>query len=231
MTLVSSLLTSLNLGQYSKMADLLTNATLETLYMVGASSAISIVFGVPLGVLLLITSKGYFFENLVFYRILGTIVNALRSIPFIILMVAITPITKFIVGTSIGTTAVIVPLVVGTIPFTGRLVETSLRTVSTGLIEAATSMGATPRQIVTRVLLPEALPELIQNFTITVIVIIGCSAMAGAIGGGGLGDVAIRYGYMRFRLDMMIATVLILIVMVQLVQFIGDYLTRKVDHR
>ncbi|MDY2798938.1 MAG: methionine ABC transporter permease [Anaerobiospirillum succiniciproducens] len=213
------------------MADLLTNATLETLYMVGASSAISIIFGVPLGVLLLITSKGYFFENLVFYRILGTIVNALRSIPFIILMVAITPITKFIVGTSIGTTAVIVPLVVGTIPFTGRLVETSLRTVSTGLIEAATSMGATPRQIVTRVLLPEALPELIQNFTITVIVIIGCSAMAGAIGGGGLGDVAIRYGYMRFRLDMMISTVLILIVMVQLVQFIGDYLTRKVDHR
>ena len=209
MTLVSSLLTSLNLGQYSKMADLLTNATLETLYMVGASSAISIIFGVPLGVLLLITSKGYFFENLVFYRILGTIVNALRSIPFIILMVAITPITKFIVGSSIGTTAVIVPLVVGTIPFTGRLVETSLRTVSTGLIEAATSMGA----------------------TITVIVIIGCSAMAGAIGGGGLGDVAIRYGYMRFRLDMMIATVLILIVMVQLVQFIGDYLTRKVDHR
>ena len=231
MTLVSSLLTSLNLGQYSKMADLLTNATLETLYMVGASSAISILFGVPLGVLLLITSKGYFFENLVFYRILGTIVNALRSIPFIILMVAITPITKFIVGTSIGTTAVIVPLVIGTIPFTGRLVETSLRTVPTGLIEAATSMGATPRQIVTRVLLPEALPELIQNFTITVIVIIGCSAMAGAIGGGGLGDVAIRYGYMRFRLDMMISTVLILIVMVQLVQFIGDYLTRKVDHR
>lgn len=231
MTLVSSLLTSLNLGQYSKMADLLTNATLETLYMVGASSAISIIFGVPLGVLLLITSKGYFFENLVFYRILGTIVNALRSIPFIILMVAITPITKFIVGTSIGTTAVIVPLVIGTIPFTGRLVETSLRTVSTGLIEAATSMGATPRQIVTRVLLPEALPELIQNFTITIIVIIGCSAMAGAIGGGGLGDVAIRYGYMRFRLDMMISTVLILIVMVQLVQFIGDYLTRKVDHR
>ena len=231
MTLVSSLLTSLNLGQYSKMADLLTNATLETLYMVGASSAISIIFGVPLGVLLLITSKGYFFENLVFYRILGTIVNALRSIPFIILMVAITPITKFIVGSSIGTTAVIVPLVVGTIPFTGRLVETSLRTVSTGLIEAATSMGATPRQIVTRVLLPEALPELIQNFTITVIVIIGCSAMAGAIGGGGLGDVAIRYGYMRFRLDMMIGTVVILILMVQIVQFIGDWLTRKVDHR
>lgn len=231
MTLVSSLLTSINLGQYSKQADLLVDATLETLYMVGASSAISILLGVPLGVLLLVTSKGYFYESRRFYMILGTVVNALRSVPFIILMVAISPLTKLIVGTSIGTTAVIVPLVIGTIPFTGRLVETSLRTVPTGLIEAATSMGATPRQIVTRVLLPEALPELIQNFTITVIVIIGCSAMAGAIGGGGLGDVAIRYGYMRFRLDMMISTVLILVLMVQLVQFVGDYLTRKVDHR
>lgn len=231
MTLVSSLLTSINLGQYTKQADLLVDATLETLYMVGASSAISILLGVPLGVLLLVTSKGYFYESRRFYMILGTVVNALRSVPFIILMVAISPLTKLIVGTSIGTTAVIVPLVIGTIPFTGRLVETSLRTVPTGLIEAATSMGATPRQIVTRVLLPESLPELIQNFTITVIVIIGCSAMAGAIGGGGLGDVAIRYGYMRFRLDMMISTVLILVLMVQLVQFVGDYLTRKVDHR
>lgn len=231
MTSVSSFLTSIDLGQYSKMASLLWKATLETIYMVGASSAISILLGVPLGVLLLVTSKGYFFEHPNFYRILGTIVNALRSIPFIILMVAITPITKFLVGTSIGTTAVIVPLVIGTIPFTGRLVETSLRTVSTGLIEAATSMGASPWQIVRKVLLPEALPELIQNFTITVIVIIGCSAMAGAIGGGGLGDIAIRYGYMRFRLDMMISTVVILILMVQLVQFVGDYFTRKVDHR
>ncbi len=230
MTSVSNFLTS-NWAQYSKMATLLWDATLQTLYMVGASSAISIALGVPLGVLLLVTSKGYFFENLAFYRVLGTVVNALRSIPFIILMVAISPLTKMIVGSSIGTTAVIVPLVVGTIPFTGRLVETSLRTVPQGLIEAATSMGASPWQIVRKVLLPEALPELIQNFTITVIVIIGCSAMAGAIGGGGLGDVAIRYGYMRFRLDMMIGTVVILILMVQIVQFIGDYLTRKVDHR
>ena len=230
MTRVSNFLTS-NWAQYSKMDTLLLDATLQTLYMVGASSAISIALGVPLGVLLLVTSKGYFFENLAFYRVLGTVVNALRSIPFIILMVAISPLTKMIVGSSIGTTAVIVPLVVGTIPFTGRLVETSLRTVPQGLIEAATSMGASPWQIVRKVLLPEALPELIQNFTITVIVIIGCSAMAGAIGGGGLGDVAIRYGYMRFRLDMMIGTVVILILMVQIVQFLGDYLTRKVDHR
>lgn len=230
MTSVSSWLTS-SFGSYGRVIELLLNATLETIYMVGASSLISILLGVPLGVLLLITSKGYFFENLVFYRILGTIVNALRSIPFIILMVAISPFTKAIVGSSIGTTAVIVPLVVGTIPFTGRLVETSLRTVSTGLIEAATSMGASPWQIVRKVLIPEAMPELIQNFTITVIVIIGCSAMAGAIGGGGLGDVAIRYGYMRFRVDMMIGTVVILVLMVQIVQWIGDYLSRKCDHR
>ena len=177
------------------------------------------------------TSRGYFWESPNFYRILGTIVNALRSIPFIILMVAIIPFTKMLVGTSIGTTAAIVPLTVSTIPFTGRLIETSLRTVPYGLIEAATSMGATPWQIIRRVLLPEAMPEIIQNFTITVIVIIGSSAMAGTIGGGGLGDLAIRYGYMRFRADMMIATVLILILMVQLVQWIGDMLSRHYDHR
>ena len=210
----SSFLSFEFLKQFERISGLLWDGTLETLYMVFVSSAISIILGVPLGVLLLVTSKGYFWEAPNFYRILGTVVNALRSIPFIILMVA-----------------AIVPLTVATIPFTGRLVETSLRTVPTGLIEAATSMGASPWQIVSRVLIPEALPELIQNFTITVIVIIGCSAMAGTIGGGGLGDLAIRYGYMRFRADMMISTVVILIVMVQLVQFVGDVLTRWCDHR
>ena len=162
---------------------------------------------------------------------LGTIVNALRSIPFIILMVAIIPLTKFLVGTSIGTTAAIVPLTVSTIPFLARLVETSLRTVPYGLVEAAQSMGTSPFKIIKKVLLPEALPELIQNFTLTVIVIIGCSAMAGTIGGGGLGDIAIRYGYQRFQVEIMIATVIILILMVQLTQVLGDYLTKKVDHR
>ncbi|EFY06122.1 methionine ABC transporter permease [Succinatimonas hippei] len=213
------------------MSGLLFDGTLETFYMVLLASVITAIFGVPLGVLLLVTSRGYFWESPNFYRILGTIVNALRSIPFIILMVAIIPFTKMLVGTSIGTTAAIVPLTVSTIPFTGRLIETSLRTVPYGLIEAATSMGATPWQIIRRVLLPEAMPEIIQNFTITVIVIIGSSAMAGTIGGGGLGDLAIRYGYMRFRADMMIATVLILILMVQLVQWIGDMLSRHYDHR
>lgn len=215
----------------AKITSLLLTGTMDTLYMVLLATAISIIFGVPLGVLLLITSKGYFWYSPRFYAVLGAVVNALRSIPFIILMVAIIPITKLLVGTSIGTTAAIVPLTFSTIPFLGRLVETSLRTVSYGLIEAALSMGASPWRIISRVLIPEALPELVQNFTLTLIVIIGSSAMAGTIGGGGLGDIAIRYGYMRFQAGIMVATVIILIVMVQIAQWIGDYLTSKVDHR
>ena len=223
---------SLGFTRYiSKITALLLEGTFDTFYMVFLATAISIIFGVPLGVILLITSKGYFYENTYFYNVLGTIVNALRSIPFIILMVAIIPLTKFLVGTSIGTTAAIVPLTVSTIPFLARLVETSLRTVPYGLVEAAQSMGTSPFKIIKKVLLPEALPELIQNFTLTVIVIIGCSAMAGTIGGGGLGDIAIRYGYQRFQVEIMIATVIILILMVQLTQVLGDYLTKKVDHR
>ncbi|SPT68174.1 D-methionine transport system permease protein metI [Anaerobiospirillum thomasii] len=217
--------------EFIKLFNLLLDGTLQTLYMVSVSSFISALIGIPLGVLLLVTSKGYFWEMPNFYRILGALVNALRSVPFIILLVAVVPLTKILVGTRIGTTAAIVPLTIGTIPFIGRLVETSLRTVSFGLIEAATSMGATPWQIVRKILLPEAMPEIIQNITITVIVVIGCSAMAGAIGGGGLGDIAIRYGYMRFRGDIMASTVIILILMVQLVQVLGDYLTRRCDHR
>ena len=218
-------------GANAKIAMLLTQGSIDTIYMVFLATAISIVFGVPLGVILLVTSKGYFWHSPVFYNVLGTIVNALRSIPFIILMVAIIPITKLIVGTSIGTTAAIVPLTISTIPFLGRLVETSLRTVPYGLIEAAQSMGASPFRIIRKVLLPEALPELVQNFTLTVIVIIGCSAMAGTIGGGGLGDIAIRYGYQRFQVSIMVMTVIILILMVQLTQYIGDVITKKVDHR
>ncbi|MGN0903388.1 MAG: methionine ABC transporter permease [Succinivibrio sp.] len=229
---MTDFLLSLGFSNYaSKITELLTVGTFETLYMVVLATLVSIVFGVPLGVILLVTSKGYFWYAPTFYRVLGTIVNALRSIPFIILMVAIIPITKFIVGTSIGTTAAIVPLTISTIPFLGRLVETSLRTVPYGLIEAAQSMGASPLRIIFKVLLPEALPELIQNFTLTVIVIIGCSAMAGTIGGGGLGDIAIRYGYQRFQVTVMLITVVILILMVQLTQMIGDHLSKKADHR
>ncbi len=229
---MNSFLVSLGLSSANaKILTLLTTGTIDTLYMVALATIVSIIVGVPLGVLLLVTSKGYFWDSPRFYAVLGTVVNALRSIPFIILMVAIIPVTKFIVGTSIGTTAAIVPLTISTIPFLGRLVETSLRTVPYGLIEAAQSLGASPFRIIRKVLIPEALPELVQNFTLTVIVIIGCSAMAGTIGGGGLGDIAIRYGYMRFQVQIMVLTVIILIVMVQLTQWLGDLITKKVDHR
>ena len=225
-------LTELGFSSYAaKITVLLFNGTVDTAYMVLLATLVSIVLGVPLGVVLLVTSKGYFYYSKPFYTVLGTIVNALRSVPFIILMVAIIPITKFFVGTSIGTTAAVVPLTVSTIPFLARLVETSLKTVPYGLIEAAQSMGASPFRIIVKVLIPEAMPELIANFTLTVIVIIGCSAMAGTIGGGGLGDIAIRYGYMRFQLPVMVMTVLILIVMVQLTQLLGDVLAKLVDHR
>ena len=225
-------LTELGFSSYAaKITVLLFNGTVDTAYMVLLATAVSIVLGVPLGVVLLVTSNGYFYYSKPFYTVLGTVVNALRSVPFIILMVAIIPITKFFVGTSIGTTAAVVPLTVSTIPFLARLVETSLKTVPYGLIEAAQSMGASPFRIIVRVLIPEAMPELIANFTLTVIVIIGCSAMAGTIGGGGLGDIAIRYGYMRFQLPVMVMTVLILIVMVQLTQLLGDFLAKLVDHR
>ena len=225
-------LTELGFSSYAaKITVLLFNGTVDTAYMVLLATAVSIVLGVPLGIVLLVTSKGYFYYSKPFYTVLGTVVNALRSVPFIILMVAIIPITKFFVGTSIGTTAAVVPLTVSTIPFLARLVETSLKTVPYGLIEAAQSMGASPFRIIVRVLIPEAMPELIANFTLTVIVIIGCSAMAGTIGGGGLGDIAIRYGYMRFQLPVMVMTVLILIVMVQLTQLLGDFLAKLVDHR
>ncbi|MBQ5919452.1 MAG: ABC transporter permease, partial [Selenomonadaceae bacterium] len=157
--------------------------------------------------------------------------NAVRSIPFVILMVAIIPLTRLIVGSSIGTTAAMVPLVLASVPFIGRQVETSLREIPEGIVEAAQSMGATPMQIISRVLLPEAMPNIVAQLTTVVISLVGESAMAGAIGGGGLGDLAIRYGYQRFRPDIMIATVVVLIVMVQVVQFAGNALAKKLDKR
>lgn len=213
------------------MIMLLVKALGETTYMVVISSLISALVGIPLGVILVTTDKGHILENLALNRILGAVVNAARSTPFIILMVAIIPITRMIVGTSIGTNAAMVPLTIAAIPFVGRLVETSLKEVEYGVIEAAKAMGATPMQIICHVLLLEAMPSLISGLTITVISLIGYSAMAGAIGGGGLGDLAIRYGYQRFRGDVMLATVVILIVQVQLVQSIGDYVANKLNKR
>jgi D-methionine transport system permease protein len=199
--------------------------------MVAVSMVIASVIGVPLGVLLHTTGKGQILAAPAFNRVLGSIVNAIRSIPFIILMVAIIPLTRAIVGSAIGTTAAMVPLVIASIPFIGRQVETSLKEVPYGLIEAAQSMGATPFQIIWKVLLPESLASITAQLTTVIISLVGESAMAGAIGGGGLGDLAIRYGYQRFRPEVMIATVVILIVLVQLVQFIGNTLARKLDKK
>ncbi|EGO65444.1 binding-protein-dependent transport systems inner membrane component [Acetonema longum DSM 6540] len=199
--------------------------------MVGVSALASAILGLPLGVILVATDKGHILENLYINRILGAIANAARSTPFIILMVAIIPLTRLIVGTSIGTEAAIVPLSIAAIPFVGRIVESSLREVDHGVVEAAQAMGASPRQIIFKVLIPEALPSIILGLTITVISLIGYSAMAGAIGGGGLGDLAIRYGYQRFRADIMLITVIILIAQVQIVQSCGDYLARRLDKR
>lgn len=214
-----------------EMLALLADSFLETVYMVAVSSFVAALLGIPLGVILVTTDKGHILENIPLNRILGAIVNATRSTPFIILMVAIIPLTRIIVGTSIGTNAAVVPLCIAAIPFVGRIVESSLKEVDHGVIEAAQAMGASPKEIITKVLLPEATPSIILGLTLTVISLIGYSAMAGAIGGGGLGDLAIRYGYQRFRADIMLITVVILIAQVQLVQSAGDYLARRLNKK
>jgi D-methionine transport system permease protein len=199
--------------------------------MVGASASLAALLGIPLGVLLLVTGPGHILERPAFNRIVGAVVNATRSTPFIILMVAIIPLTRLIVGTSIGTAAATVPLVIAATPFMARLVEASLREVDGGLVEAAQSMGATPLQIIAKVLIPEGLPGIVAGLTITTVSLIGYSAMAGAVGGGGLGDLGIRYGYQRFEADVMAAVVVVLIVLVQLVQSGGDRLAAKLNKR
>jgi D-methionine transport system permease protein len=211
--------------------SLLPEALWETLQMVSVSSLVALLLGVPLGVLLVATDKGGITPNRPVALVLGAIVNATRSVPFIILMVAIIPFTRLIAHTSIGTTAAMVPLSIAAIPFLGRLVEAALREVPAGLTEAARAMGATPLQIVTTVLLPEARPGVVAGLTITVISSVGYSAIAGAIGAGGLGDLGVRYGYERFDTTVMIATVIVLIVLVQAIQFVGDLLARRLSHR
>lgn len=211
--------------------NLLIQGLGETLQMTAISTIVAMIVGIPLGVVLVITGKGHILANKAINSTLGAVVNALRSIPFIILMVAIIPLTRLIAGTSIGTTAACVPLTIAAIPFLARLVETSIREINSGVIEAAQAMGASPFQIIRKVLLPEALPTIIDNVTVLIVNLISYSAMAGAIGGGGLGDIAIRYGYQRFQGDVMLATIIILIVLVQFIQSIGDFLSRKVNKR
>ena len=216
---------------FEDMIPLLTKALGETVYMVAVSMIIATIIGVPVGVLLHVTTKGQILESPILNKVLSSVINAVRSIPFIILLVAIIPFTRLVVGSSIGTTAAMVPLVIASIPFIGRQVETSLREVPEGIVEAAQSMGATPMQIISRVLLPEAMPNIVAQLTTVVIALVGESAMAGAVGGGGLGDLAIRYGYQRFRPEIMLATVVILIIMVQLVQFTGNKLAAKLNKK
>ena len=208
---------------------LLIKALWETLYMVAVSGSLSFALGIPLGVLLYVSREGRILENRIANIVLGGIVNAGRSVPFIILMVAIIPLTRLLTGTSIGTTAAIVPLTVAAIPFVARIAEGALNEVPGGLVEAAQAMGATPMQIITRVLLPEASAGLIHGMTITLVTLVSYSAMAGAIGGGGLGDLGIRYGYQRFDGVIMLATVVVLIVLVQLLQMAGDKLMHHLD--
>lgn len=215
----------------SNNGDLLLSATWQTLYMVAVSGVLGFLIGIPLGVVLHTSKKGGLLENAKVNKTLGAIVNIGRSVPFLVLMVAIIPVTKMMVGTFIGTTAAIVPLTIGAIPFVARLIEGALLEVPTGLVEAAQSMGATPMQIITKVLLPEALPTIINSVTITLVTLVSYSAMAGTVGGGGLGDVAIRYGFYRYDIAIMAVTVVMLIVLVQIIQSIGDTVVRRVDHR
>lgn len=210
---------------------LLLKALGETLRMVALSMVFASAVGIPLGVLLVTTARHGILECIPINKFLAAVVNALRSIPFIILMVAIIPLTRALVGTAIGTTAAIVPLTLASIPFIGRQVETSLNEVPYGIVEAALSMGATPLQIIWRVYLPEAMPSIVAQLTTVVIALVGESAMAGAIGGGGLGDLAIRYGYQRFRPDVMLATIVVLIVLVQAIQFIGNTIAKKLNKK
>lgn len=212
------------------MIGILVNAAWQTLLMVGVSCFFAVLLGMPLGVLLFATQHYQILSSPIMNKIVGAVANIIRSIPFIILMVAITPLTHFIVGSSIGTRAAIVPLVISAIPFIARLIESSLSEVSSGLIEAATAMGATPRQIIMRVLLPEAMPSIVRNITLTLITLVGYSAMAGAVGGGGLGDVAIQYGYQRFLPSVTLVTVALLVVLVQLLQWFGDFIARRLAH-
>lgn len=211
--------------------SLLLEATLETVSMVAAALALGILFGGPLGIFLATGGPGELLQAPRLRTAIAGVVNATRSVPFIILAVAIIPFTRFVVGTSIGTEAAVVPLAIAATPFLARIVESALREVDPGLVEAARAMGGRPLAIVWKVLLPEARPALVAGITLTAITLIGFSAVVGVIGGGGLGDLGIRYGYQRFRPDVMIAVVLVLIALVQGIQAVGDRLARRLDKR
>lgn len=211
--------------------DLLLTGTLDTLVMVGLSALIALLIGLPLAVILVSTSAQGIFPSTKINQPIGWIINITRSVPFLILMVALIPITRWIIGTSYGVWAAIVPLSLAATPFFARIAEVSLREVDHGLIEAAQAMGCNRKQIIWHVLLPEALPGIVAGFTVTIVTMINSSAIAGAIGAGGLGDVAYRYGYQRFDLQIMFAVIVVLVILVMLIQVTGDQLARQLDKR
>ncbi|MEJ2818485.1 MULTISPECIES: methionine ABC transporter permease [unclassified Caulobacter] len=206
-------------------------ATLDTLSMLGGSMALTVVLGLPLGVILFLTGKGQMLQNRVANGVLSLVINILRSVPFVILLIVMIPLTVALVGTSLGVAGAIPPLVAGAAPFFARLVETALREVDKGVIEASFAMGAKRRQVVLGALLPEAMPGLIAAATVTAIALVSYTAMAGVVGAGGLGDLAIRFGYQRFQTDVMVVTVVLLLVLVQALQMVGDAVVRRVSHR
>lgn len=215
----------------STLVIMLLEGTRDTLYMTLVATLFGYVIGLPLGVILTITDVDGITPNAVIYKIFDVIVNLLRSIPFLILLILVIPLTRFLVGKSYGSTATIVPLVIAAAPFIARVVESSLKEVDKGVIEAATSMGAGTWTIITKVLLAEAKTSLLVGVTIVLGTILGYSAMAGAVGGGGLGDIAIRYGYYRYQTDIMVVTIVILVILVQILQGIGMMISKKLDHR
>lgn len=203
----------------------------QTIWMTGASGFLSLIIGLPLGLALVVTGRGGIAEQGAINRVLGVLVDGFRAVPFIILLIALIPLTRLIVGTALGTTAAIVPLTIAAIPYYARVAEVSLREVDRGLIDAVRAMGGNRWTIVREVLIPEAMPGIVAGFTVTMVTLIGASAMAGTIGGGGLGDLAIRYGYQRYETNVMIAVVIILIILVWGMQWLGDRLATRLDRR
>ncbi|MDO4772257.1 MAG: methionine ABC transporter permease [Bacillota bacterium] len=212
----------------NKILELVMTATGETLYMVLITTFFAVLLGLPVGIILVCTAKGGIFENTKLYSVISYIVNMMRSIPFIILLIYLIGFTRLLIGTAIGTNATVIPLIIASIPFFARIAETTLLEVDKGVIEAAQAMGASNWQIIVHVLLPESLSSMVLNITVTIINIIGYSAMAGVIGGGGLGDLAIRYGYVRNRQDIMNYTIILLILLVQIIQSSGNYISKRV---
>jgi D-methionine transport system permease protein len=209
----------------------IAQATLDTLTMLGGAMVLTVILGLPLGVILFLTGKGQMLQNRAANGLLSLLVNILRSVPFVILLIVMIPLTVALVGTSLGVPGAIPPLVVGAAPFFARLVETALREVDKGVIEASFAMGAKRRQVVLGALLPEAMPGIIAAATVTAIALVSYTAMAGVVGAGGLGDLAIRFGYQRFQTDVMVVTVVLLLVLVQVLQMVGDTVVRRVSHR